>query len=132
MFGCLILHCVIGVGFIIVAVVRWRRHPRVSRLTVLGLVTLGVNPVAQFSVFWVLQSVWGYQFEDVFPILKIVHGIFYLVGMALILSAIFVSRSQRLRLARYDDPHLPLPEELTRPAPSPGSETAFREGKLGG
>jgi hypothetical protein len=108
------------VVFFIIALVRWRYHPRVSRLAVLGLLILGITPVVQIAynaVIWeyfVEGSGDSLQWVDFLETGLTLFSLFYVVGMALILTAVFISRSQPYQPRPYDDPDYPLPEELTK------------------
>jgi hypothetical protein len=122
------------VVFFIIALVRWQRHPRASLLTVVGLVTLGLSAVIltfinAMIVDWVVAG--GHSFQEVAAYLTttgVARTAFVMAGLILILTAVFVSRSQPTRLARYDDPYAPLPEELTRHEASPVANSAYRKG----
>jgi hypothetical protein len=125
---------VVYVVFFIIALVRWRRHPRASLLAVVGIAILGLNSVIQIMVSAMIlhltiqaggsiQEATGYL-----TAVRVAITVFYVAGMILILTAVFVSRTQPGRLVRYDDPYAPLPEELTRPQAKPPDDTGFRRG----
>jgi hypothetical protein len=58
----------------------------------------------------------------------IVATAFHVLGLVVVLSTIFVDRSQPLNLGQLNDPYSPLREVLTRPESGQISDTAFRKG----
>jgi len=124
------------VGFIL-ALVRWRHHPRASLLTVIGSLTAIVIYVF-FSVASPLFADWiistsstRSDIETYFTALAIGRILLHAVGMSLILAAVFVSRPQSHRFQRLDDPNYPLPDELTRPGANPVDDTVYQRGQSG-
>jgi hypothetical protein len=86
---------------IILAVIRWQRHPKVSILAGLAFVILIVNGMASTITFaWLpgyLQTGQNYSAEQVGQVLSVARVFFNLVSAvawALILVAIFAERSR--------------------------------------
>jgi hypothetical protein len=96
---------------IILALVRWQRHPTVSILAGLAFVILIVNSMAStFTTAWLpgyLQTGQNYSAEQVASVLLVVRVFFNLISAlawALILVAIFAERN---RPERVTDMHGP-------------------------
>ncbi|HEV3085093.1 MAG TPA: hypothetical protein VGY66_35360 [Gemmataceae bacterium] len=103
---------------IIIAVARYRRHPRVSLLTLFALV--GLLFLSVFMPFdkedipnylSSIQTVVGV--DTAFHILSFVHSFLAAVLFLLLLVAVFSGRSQRLGIRGADGQYLP-PDFLTR------------------
>src|SRR5579862_3043713 len=120
------LYIVYLVGFIF-ALVRWRRHPRASLLTLIGVLIAGFTSLFFAVVYGVLPEM-DIDFEY-FSVFGMARNLIDAVALAFIVAAVFVSRRQPPLLARYDDPDYPLPEELTRPGAKPANDAAYRQGK---
>jgi hypothetical protein len=87
---------------IILALVRWQRHPTVSILAGLAFVVLIVNGMASTTtIAWLpgyLQTGQNYSAEQVAHVLTVVRVFFNLISTlawALILVAIFAERNRR-------------------------------------
>jgi hypothetical protein len=103
--------------FFILALYRWRRHPRASLLTVVGTAILGVTDIGWHLYRWLflvwLSTSWAkyWEISNDFGVGGFIAFVFDLIGMCLILSAVFVDRGMPAKLSRFDDPYAPLPEE---------------------
>jgi hypothetical protein len=125
---------VVYIVFFVISVVRWRRHPRASLLAVVGLAMLTLSSISEIilstTIFqWAVQGELSWNdATDYFTAVRMGYYVFQMVGMILILTAVFASRAQPRNFVRYDDPYAVLPVELTRPAPKPPDDTTFRKG----
>ena len=106
---------------IIIAVRRYRRHPRVSTLTLFALVGLLFLSMFMPFVYRVvpqylatLQAAVG--IENAYRILSFVHSSIDAVLFLLLLLAIFSGRNQRLGIKGADGQYLP-PDFLTGQEP---------------
>ncbi len=92
---------VLGVG-IVLAVIRWKKAPRTSLLTLIGMIIIGI--VTLLSVFvnsflyYFLYDQFDMDYRTIDTIFKVLGGIFNLLmagGWVLVLLAIFGKRKSK-------------------------------------
>jgi hypothetical protein len=114
--------CIIG---FILAVVGWQRHPTTSLLTVLGVGILGFNSL----VWWIVPDrLLTTDNLAYFIVRDVAKHLMTAAGVALLVAAVFSSRSQRPGIARDTKPNCRLPANMARPPSSAAPDGAFREG----
>jgi MFS family permease len=106
---------------VILALVRWRRHPRVSLLTLLAIgLFVSVAVGGSFLFAWLPDHLKqrGWKFEEImvlYPVMALIRNALFAVGYALLLVAIFAGRSSKDRLQKPStgagDPASPIPME---------------------
>src|SRR5262249_12834720 len=106
---------------VILALVRWRRHPRVSLLTLLAIglfVSVGVG--GSFVFAWLPDHLKqrGWTFEEIivlYPVMNLIGSALGAVAYGLLLGAIFAGRSSKNRFQKPStgagDPASPIPME---------------------
>ncbi len=83
---------------IVFAIVRWKRHPKVSALTVVGLVIFQFQSLAFSSLYYFLPRLatrgwsWG-SIDNLSIVLDLCHDVFFSVAIALLAAAVFSGRS---------------------------------------
>lgn len=87
-------------GSIVVAICRWRHHPRVSRLCLLGVAVLWVNEIAFLvlgAVFaGLIRSASGWLQSNtglLLTLFGILEMVVAAVGFSLVIAAVFVGRT---------------------------------------
>jgi hypothetical protein len=109
----------------VLAVMRWRRHPMVSLLTLLALGLFTLASLLNLIValwFHVLESEELVQaIADNLGVIHVVDTVLYVAGAILLLIALFGWR--------YPPPHVSLENDWQAPHPGDASETASREGR---
>jgi hypothetical protein len=79
---------------LIIALVRWRRHPGVSALVVAAVAVAGVTSIATQVVYTVLPRYWDLKhFANVAGIIGIASAFVYACAWGCMLAAVFVGRS---------------------------------------
>ena len=84
---------------LVFAIIRWRRHPKVSALTVAGLLLFQLQSLAFSSLYYFLPRLadhgWTWRSIDHLSIvLDICHDLVFTVAFALLAVAIFTGRTQ--------------------------------------
>jgi hypothetical protein len=84
---------------ILVALVRWKRHPKVSLLTVSGLGLFILQSLTFGSVFYLLPRLHdrGFSYGNInnlYLIIEVCRDIFYSAVIVLLVSAVLTQRSQ--------------------------------------
>jgi hypothetical protein len=115
---------------VILALVWWRRHPRVSLLTLLAIGLLASAAVGGSFLFaWLPyhleQRGWSFgQTSALYPVMALIRSALGAVAYALLLSAIFAGRSSTNRLQRLPtgpgDPEARAAREVERAERSTG------------
>ena len=82
---------------IIFAIVRWKRHPKVSALAVAGLLLFQLQALAFSSMYYFLPRLatrgWSWASIDNLSVaMDVVHDIFYAVAIAILAGAVFSKR----------------------------------------
>jgi hypothetical protein len=85
---------------IVFAIVRWKRHPRVSALTVAGLVIFQLQSLGFSSVYYFLPRLatqgWSWAaIDNLSIVLDVCHDIFFAGAIALLAAAVFIGRSSK-------------------------------------
>jgi hypothetical protein len=84
---------------LIFAVVSWRRHPKVSALTISGLLIFQIQALAFSSIYYFLprlaQSGWTWTSIDNLSLaIEIVHDLCFAAGLGLLAAAALVGRKR--------------------------------------
>jgi hypothetical protein len=94
----------IDITAMILAVVRWKRHPRVSFFAFSAFAILFLAAIVRtFLIAWLplyLRELRGWSFEQLTPIYTVIGGVSILIGIVadiLLLFAIFGGRSRAKR-----------------------------------
>lgn len=92
---------------IVFAIARWKRHPKVSALTVAGLVVFQFQSLAFSSVYYFLPRLatrgWTWAaIDNLFIVLDVCHDIFFSGAIALLAAAVFIGRSPKAAGATYE------------------------------
>lgn len=82
---------------IVVAIVRWKRHPKVSLLTVSGLVLFIAQSLTFGTIFYFLPLLHdrGYSYgsiDNLYLVVEICHDIAYSAVIVLLVSAVLSQR----------------------------------------
>lgn len=85
---------------LVFAIIRWRRHPKVSALTVAGLLLFQLQSLAFSSLYYFLPRLadhgWTWRSIDHLSIvLDICHDLVFTVAFALLAVAIFTGRTRQ-------------------------------------
>jgi hypothetical protein len=99
---------------IVFAIIRWKRHPKVSALAVAGLVLIQFQSLAFSSLYYFLPRLaargWTWRSIDNLSImLEICHDVFLSGAIALLAAAAFSGRRSLAtgpQTERVTDPHL--------------------------
>ncbi len=92
----------------LVAVARWRRHPRASLLVVAGAVVLGLSSLASTSISWALPALaasrvlrFGYsRLANALGVCRSVLSVMAAIGYGLLLAAVFADRASEPEAAQ--------------------------------
>ena len=84
---------------LVFAIIRWRRHPKVSALTVAGLLLFQLQSLAFSSLYYFLPRLadHGWTWRSIVHLsigLDICHDLVFTVAFALLAVAIFTGRTQ--------------------------------------
>jgi hypothetical protein len=89
---------------IILALVWWRRHPRVSRFVLLAY-GLGISVAVggSFLFAWLPHHLdpgveWSERTHDILTVINLIRNVFFAIGSAFLLTAVFIDRSSTNRL----------------------------------
>lgn len=82
---------------VIVALIRWKRHPKVSALTLTGLVLFQLQSLGFASVYYFLPHLarrgWTYtSIGNLSIVLDVCHDIVFSIAIVLLAVAVFTSR----------------------------------------
>ena len=82
---------------IIFAIVRWKRHPKVSALAIAGLLVFQLQALAFSSMYYFLPRLatrgWSWaSIDNLSVVMDVVHDIFYAVSVAILAGAVFSKR----------------------------------------
>ena len=85
---------------IVFAIARWKRHPRVSALTVAGLVIFQFQSIAFSSMYYFLPRLatrgWTWAaIDNLSIVVDVCHDIFFAGAIALLAAAVFIGRSPK-------------------------------------
>ena len=85
---------------LIFAIIRWRRHPRVSALTIAGLLLFQLQSLAFSSLYYFLPRLadhgWTWRSIDHLSIgLDICQDLVFSVAIALLAAAVFTGRTRQ-------------------------------------
>ncbi|MEP6819330.1 MAG: hypothetical protein ABJA18_07330 [bacterium] len=85
---------------LIFAIIRWRRHPKVSALTLAGLLLFQLQSLAFSSFYYFLPRLadhgWTWRSIDHLSIvLDICHDLVFSVAIALLAAAVFTGRTRQ-------------------------------------
>jgi len=83
---------------IVFAIVRWKRHPKVSALTVVGLLIFQFQSLTFSSLYYFLPRLathgWTWaSIDNLSIVLALLHDVFFGVAIALLAAAAFSERS---------------------------------------
>lgn len=83
---------------IVFALVRWKRHPKVSALAVAGLVFFKFQSLAFSSMYYFLPRLatrgWTWaSIDNLSIVLELCHDVFFAAAIALLAAAVFSGRS---------------------------------------
>ena len=83
---------------IVFAIIRWKRHPKVSTFAIAGLLLFQIQSLAFSSIYYKLPELadrgWTWAAIDNLSIaIDVGHDIFYALAIALLASAIFSNRN---------------------------------------
>ena len=83
---------------IVFAIIRWKRHPKVSAFAIAGLLLFQIQSLAFSSMYYKLPELanrgWTWAAIDNLSIaIDVCHDIFYALAIALLASAVFSSRN---------------------------------------
>jgi hypothetical protein len=83
---------------IVFAIVRWKRHPKVSALTVAGLVLFQFQSLTFSSLYYFLPQLakrgWTWRsIDNLSIVLDLCHDVFFSGAIALLAAAVFSGRS---------------------------------------
>ena len=92
---------------IVFAIVRWKRHPKISALTVAGLVIFKFQSIAFLSLYYFLPRLatrgWTWaSINNLSIVLDLCHDFFYAGAIALLAAAVFSGRKPQ---AVVPNPH---------------------------
>jgi hypothetical protein len=84
---------------LIFAVVYWRRHPKVSVLTISGLLIFQIQALAFSTIYYFLprlaQSGWTWNsIDNLSIVIDIVHDICFAAGLGLLAAAVLAGRKR--------------------------------------
>ncbi|MCM3872180.1 MAG: hypothetical protein ND895_15970 [Pyrinomonadaceae bacterium] len=87
---------------IVVAIVRWKRHPRASLIVIIALAFLSLGSLAFAAVFvwvprWVVSVGNPASAQSVFVVLGTIYNVLFAVAMAVLLLAVFIQRPSSQR-----------------------------------
>lgn len=87
---------------IVVAIVRWKRHPKASLIVIIALTLLGLGSLVFSAVFiwgarWVVSVGNFDNSQIVFTVIGIVYNILFALAISVLLLAVFIQRP-RLRV----------------------------------
>ena len=89
---------------LIIALVRWPRHPGISALVVAAIAVAGVTSIATQVVYTVLPRYWDLKhFANVAGIIGIASAFVYACAWGCMLAAVFVGRSSTPDRAAFGD-----------------------------
>lgn len=82
---------------IVFAIVRWKRHPRVSALTVAGLLIFQFQSLVFSSLYYFLPQLathgWTWRsIDNLSIVVDLCHDVFFAVAIALLAAAVFSGR----------------------------------------
>src|SRR6266850_2756896 len=85
---------------IVFAIARWKRHPKVSALTVAGLVVFQFQSLAFSSMYYFLPRLatrgWTWAaIDNLSIVLDVCHDIFFSGAIALLAAAVFIGRNPK-------------------------------------
>ena len=85
---------------IVFAIARWKRHPKVSALTVAGLVVFQFQSLAFSSMYYFLPRLatrgWTWAaIDNLSIVMDVCHDIFFAGAIALLAAAVFIGRSPK-------------------------------------
>jgi hypothetical protein len=89
---------------IVFAIARWKRHPRVAALTVIGLVLFQCQSLAFSSMYYFLPRLatrgWTWAaIDNLSIVMDVCHDIFFAGAIALLAAAAFIGRSPKAAAA---------------------------------
>ena len=85
---------------IVFAIARWKRHPKVSALTVAGLVIFQFQSLAFSSVYYFLPRLathgWTWAaIDNLSIVMDVCHDIFFAGAIAVLAAAVFIGRGPK-------------------------------------
>ena len=88
------------VAGIVFAIVRWRRHPKVSALTLAGLVLYQVQSIVFAALYFFLPRLatkgWSWRSIDhTSLVIEVFNDIFFAASIAFLAAAVFTNRPGR-------------------------------------
>ena len=88
------------VAGLIFAIARWQRHPKVSALTVVGLLFFQFQSIAFSSLYYFLPrlatSGWTWAaIDNLSIVVEVCHDVFFSAAIAFLVAAIFSGRNQQ-------------------------------------
>jgi hypothetical protein len=89
---------VVVIAGIVIAIVRWKRHPKVSALTIAGLVIFQFQSLAFTSLYYFLPQLatrgWTWAaIDNLSIVVDVCHDVFFAVAIVLLAAAVFSGRS---------------------------------------
>lgn len=83
---------------IVFAIIRWKRHPKVSAFAIAGLLLFQIQSLAFSSIYYKLPELanrgWTWASIDNLAIaIDVCHDIFYALAIAMLAAAVFSSRN---------------------------------------
>ena len=86
---------------IVFAIIRWKRHPKVSAFAIAGLLLFQIQSLAFSSIYYKLPELanrgWTWAaIDNVAIAIDVCHDIFYALAIAMLASAVFSSRNLQL------------------------------------
>jgi len=85
---------------LVFAIVRWKRHPKVSLLAIVGLLLFQLQSIAFNAIYYILPRLatrgwsWG-SIDNLSIVLDVAHDILYATSIAILAAAVFSSRPKR-------------------------------------
>ena len=86
----------------VVAIVRWKRHPKASLIVIIGLTFLSLGSLS-FTAVFILAPRWAVSVgnldsaQSVFAVLGAIYNVFFALAMAVLLLAVFIQRPSSQR-----------------------------------
>lgn len=83
---------------IVIAIVRWKRHPKVSALTVAGLLIFQSQSLAFSSLYYFLPRLaahgWTWRsIDNLSVVVDLCHDVFFALAIVLLAAAVFSGRN---------------------------------------
>ena len=100
----------VSFGGIVFAIVRWKRHPKVSGLALAGLILFQLQSVAFSSLYYLLPRLatrgWSWaSIDNLSVVLDISHDLLYASSIAVLAAAVFSQRPKHLSLSKGEASH---------------------------